>query len=59
LHPLNIADGFDKACDIACKRLDEISEEIDIKENNHERLIEAAMISLGSKVVSKNKRALA
>lgn len=37
LHPLKIADGFDKACEIACKRLDEIAEVIDIQENKHER----------------------
>ena len=59
LHPLKIADGFDKACDIAVKRLEEITEEIDVKSNNHESLIEAAMTSLGSKVVSKYKRNLA
>ncbi len=59
LHPLKISDGFDRACDLAVKRLNEIAEEINITEQNHERLIEAAMIALGSKVVSKNKRALA
>lgn len=59
LHPLKIADGFDKACEIACKRLDEIAEVIDIQENKHERLIEAAMTALSSKVVSKNKRKMA
>jgi len=37
LHPLKIADGFDKACEIAVARLEEIAEDIDIQENNHER----------------------
>lgn len=59
LHPLKIADGFDKACEIAIKRLEEITEKIDIAANGHETLIEAAMTSLGSKVVSKYKRNLA
>ncbi|EGR32682.1 hypothetical protein IMG5_074360 [Ichthyophthirius multifiliis] len=59
LHPLKIADGFDKACELAVLRLEEISEMIDIKEDNHERLIEAAMTALSSKVVSKNKRKMA
>lgn len=59
LHPLKIADGFDKACEIAINRLQEISETIDIKSNNSERLIEAAITSLGSKVVSKYKRKMA
>lgn len=59
LHPLKIADGFDKGCEIAIKRLEAISEKIDITENDHEKLIEAAITSLGSKVVSKYKRKLA
>lgn len=59
LHPLNITNGFEKACEIACQRLEEISEEIDINLNNHENLKLAAMTSLGSKVVSKNQRKLA
>lgn len=36
LHPLQIADGFDKACDIAIKRLEQIAEEVDIKANNNQ-----------------------
>jgi len=59
LHPLNITNGFEKACEIACQRLEEISEEIDINLNDHENLKLAAMTSLGSKVVSKNQRKLA
>ncbi|EAR99432.2 TCP-1 (CTT or eukaryotic type II) chaperonin family, epsilon subunit (macronuclear) [Tetrahymena thermophila SB210] len=59
LHPLKIADGFDKACEIACERLEQIAEDIDINENTHERLVEAAMTALSSKVVSKNKRKMA
>jgi len=35
LHPLQIADGFDKACDLATNRLEAISDEIDIFRDNH------------------------
>jgi T-complex protein 1 subunit epsilon len=59
LHPLQIADGFEKACEIAVKTLDNISEPLDIKAENNEALVQAAMISLGSKIVSKCKRKLA
>lgn len=59
LHPLKIADGFEMASEIAVSRLTEIAEEIDINEDNHQRLIEAAMIALGSKVVNKHKAELA
>jgi T-complex protein 1 subunit epsilon len=59
IHPLKIADGFDKACDVACKRIDAIAKDLDINKNNHEELIKCAITSLGSKVVSKNKRQMA
>jgi T-complex protein 1 subunit epsilon len=59
LHPLKIADGFEKGCELAIKRLEEIAEEIDIDANDNENLKKAAMTSLGSKVVSKHKKELA
>jgi len=59
IHPLKIASGFDKACDIATQRLDEISRFVDIFENENENLVRTAMTSLGSKIVSKCKRKLA
>ncbi|CAD8166743.1 unnamed protein product [Paramecium pentaurelia] len=58
IHPLKISDGFDRACDVAIKHLETISEEIDIQANEHEALIQAACTALGSKVVSKRKREL-
>jgi T-complex protein 1 subunit epsilon len=59
IHPLKIADGFEKACEMAVTRLDAISEDLDIEANEHEELIKCAMTALGSKVVSKQKRKLA
>lgn len=52
IHPLKIADGFDKACDIAVKKLDDFAQDINIQKNNYEKLRECAKTSLGSKVVS-------
>lgn len=59
LHPIQIANGFEKGCEIATKHLKEISKELDIKENDHENLIKCAMTALGSKVVNKYQRKLA
>ncbi len=39
--------------------MEDISEEIDVKEHDHEALVNAAMTALGSKVVSKHKLELA
>ena len=59
LHPIQIADGFEKGCEIALKHLSSISKELDIKENDNENLIKCAMTALGSKVVSKYQKKLA
>jgi len=59
IHPLKIADGFEKACEIAVKKVESISTELDIEANDNEELIKCAMTALGSKVVSKQKRQLA
>lgn len=53
IHPLKIADGFEQACDIAVKRINEIAEPIDITKNDHAFLKKCAITSLGSKVVSQ------
>ena len=49
---MKIADGFEKACDIAIKKLDSIQEELNVMKNNHANLRKCAMTALGSKVVS-------
>jgi len=43
LHPIQIANGFEKACEIAVKHVQTISKELDIKENSNENLIKCAM----------------
>merc|ERR1711957_226472 len=52
IHPLKIADGFEKACDIAIKKLDSIQEEMNMLKNNYQNLRKCAKTALGSKVVS-------
>jgi T-complex protein 1 subunit epsilon len=53
IHPLKIADGFEQACEIAVKKIAEISQPIDIKKNDFSYLRQCATTALGSKVVSK------
>lgn len=53
IHPLKIADGFERACDIAVARCLEVQEELDIQKNNYEFMRKCATTALGSKVVSK------
>lgn len=57
IHPLAISEGFDKACEKVLMNLDSIHTSIDIE--NTDSLINGAIISLGSKIVSKCQRSLA
>ena len=50
LHPIRIADGFDRACKVAVSHLDKISDTIEFSATNTENLFKTAMTSLGSKM---------
>ncbi|EUC54647.1 TCP-1 chaperonin family protein epsilon subunit [Rhizoctonia solani AG-3 Rhs1AP] len=53
IHPIRIADGFEKACAVAVAHLDGISDTVEFSKENTENLLKTAMTSLGSKIVSK------
>lgn len=61
IHPIKVANGFDEACKVAVKYLDEIADEIKIPKSyskeketeDQQDLLKASKTSLGSKIVSK------
>ncbi|KAL1933247.1 hypothetical protein VTP01DRAFT_7337 [Rhizomucor pusillus] len=53
IHPIRIADGFERACNVAVAHLDKISDTIEFSKDNVANLKKTAMTSLGSKIVSK------
>ncbi|EPQ52896.1 hypothetical protein GLOTRDRAFT_132104 [Gloeophyllum trabeum ATCC 11539] len=59
IHPIRIADGFDKACNVAVEQLDRIADKIEYSKENTENLLKTAMTSLGSKIVSMEHRQFA
>jgi len=59
IHPIRIADGYEKASQIATAHLDKISQSFPIDPNNKEPLIQTAMTTLGSKIVNRCHRQLA
>jgi T-complex protein 1 subunit epsilon len=59
LHPIQIANGYEKACEIAVNHVKNVCRELDIKKNSNLELIQCAMTALGSKIVSKHQRQLA
>lgn len=50
IHPIRIADGFDRACAVAVEQLDQISDRIEFSKEKTENLLKTAMTSLGSKM---------
>jgi len=50
IHPIRIADGFDRACKVAIEHLDTISDTIEFSTTSTENLFKTAMTSLGSKM---------
>ena len=50
IHPIRIADGFDRACAVAVEHLDKISDVVEYSLENTENLFKTAMTSLGSKM---------
>eukprot|EP01120_Amphizonella_sp_Union-15-10_P001605 TRINITY_DN11761_c0_g1_i1.p1 TRINITY_DN11761_c0_g1~~TRINITY_DN11761_c0_g1_i1.p1 ORF type:complete len:535 (+),score=130.19 TRINITY_DN11761_c0_g1_i1:66-1670(+) len=59
IPPLRIANGYEKAAQIAVDHLNTIKDTIQFSEDNIEPLIQVAMTCLGSKIVNKIKRQLA
>lgn len=53
IHPIRIADGYEVAMRVSLEKLDEIADSFPIDVNNTENLIQVAMTTLGSKIVTK------
>lgn len=59
IHPVRIAEGFEKAADVAIQRLAQIADTIDVHENNHEVLFATARTTLSSKIVQSHQDKMA
>eukprot|EP00930_Biecheleria_cincta_P079832 TRINITY_DN677_c0_g2_i1.p1 TRINITY_DN677_c0_g2~~TRINITY_DN677_c0_g2_i1.p1 ORF type:complete len:544 (+),score=152.49 TRINITY_DN677_c0_g2_i1:67-1698(+) len=59
IHPLRVATGFEKACEVAVQRVEAIARVVDIQADDRAALRKAASTALGSKVVSSRKDQLA
>lgn len=59
IHPIRIADGYERASEVAIRQLEAISESFPVSPDNKEPLIKTAMTTLGSKIVNRCHRQLA
>merc|ERR1711939_962708 len=59
IHPIRVADGFEMACEIATKRLREISDEAKFDNSDTSNLLKTCMTTLNSKVVNRHLEQMA
>lgn len=53
VHPLRVASGYEKACQIALKRLEAIADRVPVDENDRSQLYKTAKTTLSSKIVNR------
>ena len=59
IHPMRIAEGYDRACTIATENLADISDTFEYSLQSKESLVEVAMTTLSSKIVNRSHRQMA
>jgi T-complex protein 1 subunit epsilon len=59
IHPVRVAEGFEKAAEVAVRRLDEIAENVPFSSDNIEPLVTTAMTTLNSKIINVARRQMA
>merc|ERR1712217_46212 len=59
IHPIEIADGYEKACQIAIENLIDISETFEQKKIDMDIMVKTCMTSLSSKIVNNSKKIVA
>lgn len=59
IHPVRIAEGFEKAASVAIDRLDSIADTVPFTKDDLDPLITTAMTTLSSKIINVDKRRMA
>lgn len=59
IHPVRVAEGFEKACEVAISTLGKIADTIEFSRDDVEPLMTTAMTTLNSKIINVSKRKMA
>ena len=59
IHPVRIAEGFEKAAEVAIQTLSDISDRVEFSSDDTEPLVTTAMTTLSSKIINVDKRKMA
>ena len=55
IHPIRVAEGFEKAADFCVKHLGEIADRVEFTKDNLEPLLRTARTTLNSKIVNVDR----
>mmetsp|Transcript_25956 Transcript_25956/g.42856 ORF Transcript_25956/g.42856 Transcript_25956/m.42856 type:complete len:544 (+) Transcript_25956:100-1731(+) len=59
IHPVRIAEGYEKAAEVAIETLNAIGDRVEFSTDNVEPLVTTAMTTLSSKIINVDKRKMA
>lgn len=59
IHPVRVAEGYEKAAEVAIQTLNEIADRVTFSKDNVEPLVTTAMTTLNSKIINVHKRKMA
>jgi len=59
IHPVRIAEGFEKACTVAVEKLGAITDTVEFTKEDTSPLLETAKTTLSSKIINKHKDKMA
>lgn len=59
IHPIRVAEGFEKAAEVAIQKLQSVSDVVPFTKDDLEPLVQTAMTTLSSKIINVDKRKMA
>lgn len=59
IHPIRVAEGFEKAAEVAIQKLQSIADVVPFTKDDLEPLVQTAMTTLSSKIINVDKRKMA
>lgn len=59
IHPVRVAEGFEQACEVAIRTLDDVADRVEFDSSNIEPLVTTAMTTLNSKIINVHRKIMA
>lgn len=59
IHPVRVAEGFEQACEVAIRTLDDVADRVEFDSSNIDPLVTTAMTTLNSKIINVHRKIMA